>query len=452
MDESIYKQVLEIWIKSPLPSMECFIKLPALAQDFDKNWEKNGILMEAIKQGDEWAKKQDIKGLQTEIIQDKGYAPCLLVDIAASEGVKTTSTVFMYGHFDKQPPNQGWDADKGAWKPVIEDGKLYGRGGADDGYSFYCQLTAIKALQALGIAHPRCVGLFESAEESSSPHYEEYLQKVKSKLGDVRLIIALDSSCGDYKRLWITKSLRGMLGGTLEVKVLDVGVHSGEASGIVPSSFMICRQLLDRIEDSATGEIRAKPFNTEITETIRHDCEDMANVLGATFTESYPWAGKTEPLHKNPLENITARNWKPAMTITGADGIPSVEDAGNVLRPYTRLKIGMRLPPDVDSKKASDYLQKTLMDNPPFNAEVTYTPVVVINGWTSGKESNCLKSAFEQASKEFWGNSVCSLGMGASIPLLNTFSHEWPQAEFMTAGVLGPHSNAHGPNEFLHID
>ncbi|MCD8339027.1 MAG: M20/M25/M40 family metallo-hydrolase [Burkholderiales bacterium] len=452
MENKIYQEVLKLWDQSTLPGLEEFVKLPALSTDFDKNWEKNGILLEAIKQADVWAQKLGIKGLKTEIVQDKGFTPCLLVDIAATEGVEGPGTVFMYGHLDKQPPNQGWDADKSPWKPVIQNGKLYGRGAVDDGYSFYTQLSAIKALQNLNIAHPRCVGLFESAEESSSPHYEEYLDEVKAKLGDVRLIIALDSSCGDYERLWITKSLRGMIGGSLEVKVLEYGVHSGEASGVVPSSFMIIRQLLDRIEDSSTGEIKGGAFNTTIFEGIRKDCQEMAEVLGESFISNFPWAGDTQPLQKTLLENVIARNWKPEMTVTGTDGLPSVEDAGNVLRPFTRIKIGMRLPPDKDAEKAALAFKKIMEENPPFGAQVTYTTTVASNGWTAGKTSHWLKYAFEEASMKYWGKPPCGLGMGASIPLLNVFSKLWPNAQFMAAGALGPHSNAHGPNEFLDID
>ncbi len=452
MITKIYNEFLKIWDSSTEKALKEFIKLESLSPDFDKNWEENGLLRASLVQAEQWAQRQGIRGLRTEIVGKPGRTPCLFVEVQASEGCETGKTVFMYGHMDKQPPNEGWDADKGPWKPVLEDGKLYGRGGADDGYSFYCQLSALKALQTLGIEHPRCVGLFETCEESGSRHYEDYLEEFKEKLGNVGLVIALDSSCGDYKRLWVTRSLRGMIGGALEVKVLEVGMHSGEASGIVPSSFMIARNLLDRVEDSSTGLIKGEAFHMSITDDIRKDCAKVAEALGDGVVTQYPWEGNTRPLHQSPEDCVLYRNWFPAMTITGVDGMPSVEDGGNVLRPFTRLKVGMRLPPAVDAGKAADAFEEIVTGNPPFNAEVAFVPTVKSNGWMAKSASPWLTQAFEESSRTLWGKDFCYLSIGASIPLMNVFDRAWPDAQFFVAGVLGPKSNAHGPNEFLHVD
>ena len=310
----------------------------------------------------------------------------------------------------------------------------------------------MKALQELNISHPRCVGLFETCEESGSAHYETYLKHVEEQLGAIGLVVALDSSCGDYDRLWITNSLRGMIGGAIKVEVLKEGVHSGEVSGIVPSSFMILRSLLDRVEDSKKGKVIGIPFHTVLTSDILKQSKKIAKILGDKAWEQFPWAGETSPLCNEPMECILRRNWEPALTVTGADGIPSVENGGNVLRPWTKIKIGMRLPPNVEASLASQAFKDVVTAHPPFNAKVDYEPVVMSNGWVAKEPKKWLKKSFKKASKSLWGNDFCYLGMGASIPLLNVFSREWPSAEFVVAGVLGPKSNAHGPNEFLHID
>ncbi len=452
MINKIYQEFLNVWNQSTEQALKDFIEVQALSPDFDHEWQKTGLLQKALEQADAWLKKQDIKGLKTEIIQAEGFTPCLLVEVAAFGGKPCKETVFMYGHLDKQPPNIGWDADKNPWKAVIQEGKLYGRGGADDGYSFYCQLSAIKALQNLGLPHPRCVGLFETAEESGSQHYPEYVKELKQRIGKVGFIVAFDSNCGDYERLWITKSLRGMLGGVLEVKVLENGMHSGDASGVVPCSFLIARRLLERVEDSSTGTVKGAVFHAKISKDLHKDCHKIAKVMGKKFFDAYPWAGSTRPLHKTVEESIIHRNWYPELSISGADGLPSVEEAGNVLRPFTRLKIGIRLPPTVNAPKASAALEKILTSKPPYGAQVSYTPTVQSDGWTAGKVAPWLDKVFSKVSKELWKKDFCYQGMGGSIPLLNSLAAEWPRAQFMVAGTLGPKSNAHGPNEFLHID
>ncbi len=452
MIEKIFEQVKDEWDRTTEQAIKDFVQIPALSPDFDKKWEENGILLKAVEFAKDWAEKQEIKGLTTKIVQEEGFPPCLYVEIAAGEGYETQDSVFLYGHLDKQPPNHGWDEDKGPWQPVVKDGKLYGRGAADDGYSFFCSLAAVKALQALNIPHPRCVGLFETCEESGSAHYETYLKHLEKQLGEIGLVVALDSSCGDYDRLWVTNSLRGMIGGAIKVEVLKEGVHSGEASGIVPSSFMIIRNLLDRVEDSKTGKVIGIPFHTVLTHEVLKQSKKIAKILGDRVWEQFPWAGETTPLNEEPMECIIRRNWEPALTITGVDGVPSVENGGNVLRPWTRIKIGMRLPPNVEASLASQAFKDIITERPPFNAQVDYEPVVVSNGWVAKEPAKWLKKSFKKASKSLWGNDFCYLGMGASIPLLNIFSKEWPNAQFLVAGVLGPKSNAHGPNEFLHID
>ena len=164
MLKKIYNKVTHEWDTSVEEALKSFIRLPALSPDFDKKWEENGVLLKALEDAQAWAEKQGIKGLRCEIIKDDGFTPCLFVEVDATSDKKFERSVFFYGHLDKQPPNEGWDQDKSAWEPVIQNGRLYGRGAVDDGYAFYTSLAAVKALQTLGIPHPRCVGLFETCE------------------------------------------------------------------------------------------------------------------------------------------------------------------------------------------------------------------------------------------------------------------------------------------------
>ena len=198
-----------------------------------------------------------------EVIRLEGRTPLIFFEVPAtrSDASGSAETVMFYGHLDKQPEFNGWRHDLGPWTPKYEDGKLYGRGGADDGYAVYAALTAIQSLDAQGIPRPRCVGLIETCEESGSVDLPAYIQALKARLGQVGLVVCLDSGAGNYDQLWLTTSLRGMVSGVLKVEILTEGVHSGDASGLVPSSFRIMRQVLDRLEDSATGRLLPQVFH-----------------------------------------------------------------------------------------------------------------------------------------------------------------------------------------------
>jgi acetylornithine deacetylase/succinyl-diaminopimelate desuccinylase-like protein len=452
MIKTIQKRVLELWKEQTQKGLEDFIRIPAISRGFDPEWNTAGQLDCAIECAERWVHQLGLKSLKTQRYQDPGFPPCLFTEIEATPGCEDAKTIFFYGHLDKQPPNVGWDDNKSAWTPVEENGRLYGRGVADDGYSWYCMLTAVKALEDQGLPHPRCVALFETDEESGSLHYESYLEHWKDKCGDVGTVLVLDSCCGDYKRLWLTQSLRGMIGGTLRVEVLRHGVHSGEAGGIVPSSFMIIRSLLDRVEDSSTGRVKGEAYYSPIEPAIIQKTLDVVRILGDDIVRAFPWEGATQPLMPNAFENALNRSWRPALSVTGASGIPPVAQAGNVLRESTSLKVGMRLPPTVDADKAWEALEKTFGENPPFGASVSFTDRLSSSGWNCPQHAEWLSKTLQEASEALWGEAPAFLGFGASIPLLCVFDKVWPDANYIVAGVLGPESNAHGPNEFLHID
>ncbi len=252
------------WDEDLVPRLVEYVKVPAKSPGFDASWAAHGHLQAVVKEAHAWAAAQKIKGLNLEIVALEGKTPCIFFDVPATGTFGNAKTVLFYGHLDKQPEMVGWREGLGPWKPVVEDGKLYGRGSADDGYAIYAALTIVAALDAQGTPRPRCVGIIETCEESGSPDLPAYLDLLAPRFGDVALVAGLDSGCGNYEQLWVTTSLRGLVGGTMTVEVLTEGVHSGKASGLVPSSMRIARQLLNRIDDPATGRVVDPVFHADI--------------------------------------------------------------------------------------------------------------------------------------------------------------------------------------------
>ena len=365
----------------------------------------------------------------------------------------------MYGHLDKQPEFSGWRNDLGPWTPKYENGKLYGRGSADDGYAAYASVAAIQALKNQNTPHPRIVSLIETCEESGSYDLLPYVDALRTRLGDVGLVICLDSGAGNYDQLWLTTSLRGMASGTLKVEVLTEGIHSGDASGLVPSSFRIMRQVLDRLEDSKSGRLLPASFHCEVPADRLAQAKATASILGEEVYKRFPWAhydcgGSTTfalPTTTDPLQALLNRTWTPTLSVTGAEGFPSLANAGNVLRPYTAFKLSLRLPPLVEADKAVAEMKKLLEDNAPYQARVTFESNGGATGWNAPSSTPWFEKALESASQAHFGASVGYIGQGGTIPLMNMLSQGFPKAQMMVCGVLGPKSNAHGPNEFLHV-
>ena len=370
-----------------------------------------------------------------------------------------TQTVLMYGHLDKQPEFTGWRSDLGPWTPKYLDGKLYGRGGADDGYAIYAAIAAIQALKTQQVAHPRVVGLIETCEESGSYDLSPYLDALRTRLGDVGLVICLDSGAGNYDQLWLTSSLRGMASGVLRVEVLTEGVHSGDASGLVPSSFRILRQLLDRLEDSTTGRLLPAQFHCEVPADRIAQAKATASILGDEIYKRFPWAhadcgGSTQftlPTTTDPLQALLNRTWMPTLSVTGVEGLPDLQNAGNVLRPCTAFKLSLRLPPLTDAASAVAQLKTLLEDNAPYQAKVTFEHAAGATGWNAPSTAPWFEQAVNAASQSCFGAPCGYIGQGGTIPLMNMLSTGFPKAQMMVCGVLGPKSNAHGPNEFLHV-
>jgi acetylornithine deacetylase/succinyl-diaminopimelate desuccinylase-like protein len=436
------------WDEDIVPRLVEYIRVPAKSPHFDPEWEAHGHIERVIRLAEDWARAQPIPGLEVEIVRLPGRTPLLFFEVPG-HGERT---VLLYGHLDKQPEMVGWRADGGPWTPLIESGKLYGRGGADDGYAIFAALSALGALHAQGVPHARCVGMIETCEESGSYDLPAYLDALAPRLGAVDFVVGLDSGCGDYERLWITASLRGLAAGELRVDVLTEGVHSGDASGVVPSSFRIARNVLDRLEDSATGWIRPSAFHAQIPAERIEQAAQAAAILGDGVLRKYPFAEPTGPMVEGGAEALLNRTWRPALSTIGAGGLPSIADAGNVLRPATSLMLSLRLPPTIDGDAATAALKSLLEADPPHRARVTFAPAHAASGWNAPPTAPWLVQAADLASRAMYGKPSAAMGEGGTIPFMAMLGQRFPEAQFLITGVLGPHSNAHGPNEFLHVE
>jgi acetylornithine deacetylase/succinyl-diaminopimelate desuccinylase-like protein len=295
------------------------------------------------------------------------------------------------------------------------------------------------------------VVIIEACEESGSYDLPHYIDHLRERIGSPSLVICLDSGAGNYDQLWLTVSLRGMAAGTLRVEVLTEGVHSGYASGVVPSSFRVARQLLSRLEDETSGQILPDYLQADIPDQRQRQSRRMAEALGDGVFRAYPFCDGVEPQGGDNYERILNRTWRPALSVTGADGLPPLASAGNVLRPQTSLKLSLRLPPTVDGAEASRQLQATLESDPPQNARVQFEPDHPASGWNAPNIAPWLEQSLEQASQAAFAQSVMYMGEGGTIPFMAMLGEFFPQAQFVITGVLGPNSNAHGPNEFLHV-
>ena len=446
------------WDNDIVQRLTDYIQIPAKSPGFDKDWAANGHLETVMRHAASWVEAQKVEGLTLEIVRLPGRTPVLFFEVAATRP-QSSQSILMYGHLDKQPEFTGWRNDLGPWTPKYEDGKLYGRGGADDGYAVYASIAAVQALKAQKVPHPRIVGIVETCEESGSYDLLPYVDALRPRLGDVALVICLDSGAGNYDQLWLTTSLRGMASGTLKVEVLTEGIHSGDASGLVPSSFRIMRQVLDRLEDSKTGRLLPASFHCEVPAERLAQAQATAAILGDEVYKRFPWAhydcgGSTTfalPTTTDPVQALLNRTWTPTLSVTGAEGFPALKDAGNVLRPYTAFKLSLRLPPLVDAAQAVAEMKALLEDNAPYQAKVTFESNGGATGWNAPDTASWFEQALNAASQAHFGAGVGYIGQGGTIPLMNMLSEGFPKAQMMVCGVLGPKSNAHGPNEFLHV-
>jgi acetylornithine deacetylase/succinyl-diaminopimelate desuccinylase-like protein len=435
------------WADTIIPHLKEYLTIPNQSPAYDPQWATNGYMDQATELIANWIRAQQVPGLTLDIVRLEGRTPLIFVEIPGD----STETVLLYGHLDKQPPMEGWSEGLGPWKPVMKNGRLYGRGGADDGYSAFASLTAIKALKLQGTPHARCVIVIEADEESGSSDLPYYIDALQDHIGSPSLVICLDSGCGNYDQLWVTTSLRGLANGTLTVSTLTEGVHSGAASGIVPSTFRIMRQLLSRLENEKTGEILPRDFYVTTPEDRLRQAAAAAEVLGTSVYSEFPFQPGASPVTSDIREALLNRTWRPQLAITGAGGLPTLDRSGNVLRPLTSVKVSLRLPPTADANAATKALKQLFEKEPPYGAKVTFEAEQCASGWNAPPLEQWLEDSLKNASMEFFGKAACYMGEGGTIPFMAMLGEKFPHAQFMITGVLGPRSNAHGPNEFLDI-
>ena len=448
---ALQEHVDRVWEEEIVPRLVEYIRIPNKSPLFDPQWEEHGYMEQAVELIADWCRGREIEGLEVEVVRLPGRTPLIWMEVPAFGAAAPEGTVLLYGHLDKQPEMEGWREDLGPWTPVLEGDRLYGRGGADDGYAAFASLCALEAVQRGGGSHARCVILIEACEESGSYDLPAYIEHLAGRIGRPELVVCLDSGCGNYEQLWSTTSLRGMVVGNLRVEILREGVHSGDASGIVPSSFRILRILLDRLEDAATGRILPEAFHVEIPEQRREQARHAAAVLGETVWTQYPFVEGARPMGEDLTELVLNRTWRPALSYTAQAGMPCLGDGGNVLRPWTTLKLSLRLPPTCDADRALAALQDLLTSDPPYGARVTFEAEKGGEGWQAPPLAAWLEEITDEASRTFFGKPAVYMGEGGSIPFMGMLGERFPAAQFLITGVLGPGSNAHGPNEFLHL-
>ncbi len=437
----------DAWKGDTLEALSRFISIPAKSKDFDDQWQEHGFLHRSLEEGKSWAQKHFPSGT-FEIIQLPGIPPVLFFDIPATGG-HTGKPVLFYGHFDKQPETSGWDEGLGPWTPVVKNGRLYGRGAVDDGYCFYSTLTAVKALEVSGKSHPRICGLFETDEESGSTDLAQYINMLKDRVGSPAFICILDLFATDFSRVWITQSLRGIVGLIVKVSVLSAPSHSGVASGIVPSSFRIMRALLDRLEDSRTGEVLIKSMHSPIPGYIL----DMAKDISAEYDPrtGFKYHAGTQSAQPDAYTALIAGTWKPTLSVLGADGLPPTATASGLVRSSTSLKLSFRIPPGVNARAALDDTIRALTTDVPYNATVEISQASASEGFCAPEWPQWLRQSSEKITRNLFGTSVGSVLCGASIGTLPAFQAAFPGAPFINTGALGPDSGAHAANEWLDL-
>lgn len=446
--EQLRAAISATWRSSIVERLTAYVRIPNKSPMFDPAWEASGHMDAAVRLMADWCRSQPVPNMRVQVHRLPARTPVLLVDIPG----ELPGSVLLYGHLDKQPEFSGWLPGLGPWEPVQRDGKLYGRGAADDGYAVFSSLTAISALKAQGVALPRCVILIEASEESGSVDLPAHLETLGDAIGDPSLVVCLDAECGNYDQVWCTTSLRGNLVGLLHVRVLEEGVHSGMATGIAATPFRIVGQLLARLESPINGGLLLDELSVSVPKDRRDQIEAAARVLGEAVAGKLPWAAGVRAVSNDPAELLLNSTWKGTLAVTGADGIPPTQSAGNVLLPSITLKLSLRLPPTCDPARAARAVKQALEQNPPYGAQVRFESGGATAGWNAPAFAPWLEESITRASQRIYGREAIHVGCGGTIPFMGMLGERFPRTQFFITGVLGPHSNAHGPNEFLHLD
>ncbi len=218
----------------------------------------------------------------------------------------------------------------------------------------------------------------------------------------------------------------------------------------MPSSFRILRELLDRVENARTGEVLLRGLHAEIPVSHLAAAGVVAKDLGDPAGSELPLLEGLQLMGRDGADRLVRRTWEPSLSVIGMDGIPAPHDAANVVRPSTTAVIGVRLPPTVDSAAGARGLVRALTSNPPCGATVTATEIHA-DGWVAPPLQPWLRDALYASSIKVFGKEPSFTGEGGSIPFLASLGRRFEAVQFLATGVLGPGSNAHGPDESLHL-
>jgi acetylornithine deacetylase/succinyl-diaminopimelate desuccinylase-like protein len=450
-ESTVREAIARSWADEVIPSLSGLVALPALSPQFDPSWQTSGHLRAAVDHMASWAAARPLKA-RTQIVELDGRSPMLFIDVPASPGAAEDGTVLMYGHLDKQPALGEWSDGLGPWQPVVRDGRLYGRGAVDDGYSGYAAITALEAVRAAGGQHGRTVIMLETAEESGSPDLLRYLDRLAIPLGEVRLVICLDAGGGtDYKRLWVTSSLRGVVAATLTVRVLEADIHSGFATGVIPSSFRIIRELLERVEDGATGQIKLSEMNVPIPAERHAEAAAFVRIDPDAVLRSLPSVRGMSPVSDDLVELILNNTWRPTLEVIGGDGLPGSLIAPHVVRQETSLRLSLRIPPTADVAAARTALEKALTTDVPYGAQVTLRDFITVSGWSAPAPSPWLADTLDKLTGTIFSEPYREIGIGGGVPFMDMLSGRFPDADFVATGAVSADSNMHAPDEWLNL-
>lgn len=437
----------QYWEKEALPALIELGKIPNVSPAFDSAWSENGHMDRAAEHLKVWAESRKIKGMTVELQRSDMRTPLLFIEIAGERD----ETVLIYGHLDKQPPMLPWRDGLDPWNPVREGDLLYGRGLADDGYSIFAALGAVEAAQKSGAELPRVCVMIEGCEESGSPDLEHYVDVLKERIGAPSVVITLDSEDRDGDRLWLTQSLRGLVNGFLTVETISGTIHSGLATGVVPSATRILRMLLARIENPETGHILNEVISPPLSAAFREYADTVArDVSDYVDTFELPEGLKVSA---DTLPELVANNLvRAGLEVTGISGLPEAEASGNVMVGKVTARLSLRIPPGVDPDTVAVELKQIFETDPPYGAKVSYELQSRGDwGYMAKPFSESMKKRVHAATKECFGTEPGLLGVGASIPFVQIMVNQFPNAEHVLTGILSQSSHAHGPNENMSI-
>lgn len=446
-DKDVQAYISENFTKRVIDPLTEFVKIPNVSRVFDSEWETNGLMDKACNFVIEHAQAQELENFSIELLKEQGK-PNIVLAIA---DMKDAPTILLYGHIDKQPPlTHLWNEGLHPYQPVIKDGKLYGRGTADDGYAFFTSLFIVKALQACGLQKHRFVLFFECDEESGSRDMVYYLNKHSDKIGEPSVMLCLDSGTIDYDHLTLTTSLRGSLKFKFKVEITKEGIHSGTAGGIVPDTYRIARHILNQFEDSRTGQLIPELYVSVPKDKYEQACSLIDELGRIDFM--IPFLEGVQPVVEDPLQQVLAKTWFPSCTIIGFDGLPGTKSCGNVLNPSTTYVLSCRLPPSLQFNDGKAIVAKFFADlKVPYGAKITLDFIQGGTGINIQTYPAQLSQLISEAGHKFYGKKPLYNGEGGSIPFIGSLQSKFPKTDIIVSGVLGPESNAHGPNEFLHI-